>query len=74
MESETPDLPLTPFKDELVSVVISALKVPPCCDPAIACLLGLVSIPKLLTDEELGFIVHNVNEVLNTDNDEEDSK
>ncbi|KAL0067234.1 hypothetical protein AAF712_005804 [Marasmius tenuissimus] len=73
IDSETVDTPLTPFKDELVSVIISALKVPSCRSPATACLLGSVSIPRLLAEEDLGFIVHNVNEVLNIDDDEEDS-
>ncbi|KAL0577529.1 hypothetical protein V5O48_004470 [Marasmius crinis-equi] len=72
-DSEQTETPLTPYKDELVSVVISGLKVPSCRSPAIACLLGLVSIPELLAEEELEFIVHNVNEVLEDEGDEEDS-
>ncbi|KAG7093965.1 hypothetical protein E1B28_007596 [Marasmius oreades] len=66
---------LTSFKDELTSVIISGLKIPSCRQPAVACLLGLVSISDFLGEEELGFIVHNVNEILSfgDDVDEDDS-
>ncbi|KAJ4473637.1 ARM repeat-containing protein, partial [Lentinula aciculospora] len=58
------ETPLTPYKDEILGIVSSALKVPSSRDPAFACLLGLVSTETLLSDEELGFIVHNVDEIL----------
>ncbi|KAF9069802.1 ARM repeat-containing protein [Rhodocollybia butyracea] len=51
-------------------IVSSALKVPAARDPAFACLLGLVSTEKLLSNEELAFIVHNVDEILSEDSEE----
>ncbi|ESK97793.1 dna repair transcription protein [Moniliophthora roreri MCA 2997] len=71
-DAEGVEAALSPFKDELLSVLASGLKVASCRDPAIACLLGLVSTKYLLTEEELGFIVHCVNEVLAEETDEDD--
>ncbi|KAJ4000828.1 ARM repeat-containing protein [Lentinula boryana] len=69
-ESESTETPLSSYKDEILGIVSSALKVPSSRDPALACLLGMVSTDNLLTDEELGFIVHNVDEILSEDSEE----
>ena len=74
MDTEGVETPLTPFKDEILSVVASGLKVSSCRNPAIACLLGLISTKGLLTEEELGFIVHSVNELLAEDTEDEDEE
>lgn len=62
---------LAPFKDELVGVLTVALKTTPSARPALAGIKGLVETPGLLTDEEIGFVVHSVNEILLADSDEE---
>lgn len=69
-DSDPLDTPLSPYKDEILSIVSSALKVSSSRDPALACLLGLVSTEKLVSDEELGFIVHTVDEILLEESDE----
>ncbi|KIK61642.1 hypothetical protein GYMLUDRAFT_996292 [Collybiopsis luxurians FD-317 M1] len=69
-ESESFELPLSPFKDEILGIVSSALRNPASRDPALACLLGMVSTKSLLSDEELGFIVHNVDEILSEDSED----
>ncbi|KAJ3721001.1 ARM repeat-containing protein [Lentinula raphanica] len=69
-DSSSSETPLGPYKDEILGIVSSALKVPSSRDPALACLLGMVSTDNLLSDEELGFIVHNVNEILSEESEE----
>jgi DNA repair/transcription protein MET18/MMS19 len=64
VDSEEITTPLTPYKDEVVPVVTAALTNTSTLQPALACLLGLVTCQGLLSDEEIGFIVHNVTEVL----------
>ncbi|KAJ7576919.1 ARM repeat-containing protein, partial [Mycena floridula] len=64
--------PLKPFQDEVLGVAISGLKASGTRGPALACLLGLVSCKALLSEEELGFVVHNVNEILLADPDDAD--
>lgn len=55
---------LLPFKDEVFGVATTGLTSASMRAPGIACMLGLVSTPELLTDEELGFVVHKATEVL----------
>ena len=62
-DSET-SIPIAPYKDEVLGVLTVGLKVPSGCRHALVGLLSMVNTPKLLTDEELGFVVHNVNEIL----------
>ncbi|KAJ3902626.1 ARM repeat-containing protein [Lentinula edodes] len=69
-DSDSLETPLSPYKDEILSIVSSALKVSSSRDPALACLLGLVSTEKLVSDQELGFIVHSVDEILLEESDE----
>jgi len=66
-ETEGSEAALAPYKDEVLGILASGLKTPSSRQPALACLLGLVSTKNLLSDEEIGFIVHNVDEVLESD-------
>ncbi|KAF5377797.1 hypothetical protein D9757_008093 [Collybiopsis confluens] len=68
--SDASEKPLGPFKDEILGILTSALKTPPSRDPALACLLGFVSTGGLLTDEELAFIVHGVDDILSEESEE----
>ncbi|THH00606.1 hypothetical protein EW026_g1943 [Hermanssonia centrifuga] len=63
-DSNPEEIPLAPYKDEVLGAFTVGLKNTSTCVHAIAGLNGLVSTPGLLTDEELGFVVHNLNEVL----------
>jgi DNA repair/transcription protein MET18/MMS19 len=63
---------LMPFKDEVLGVVTAGLKLPASCRPALRSLKVMVTMKVLLTEEELGFIVHNINEILNADPDDID--
>ncbi|TFK91443.1 ARM repeat-containing protein [Polyporus arcularius HHB13444] len=69
---EEGNVPLSPYKDEVIGVLTVGLKTPATAYPAIDALKSMVRTPGLLTDEELGFVVHNVNEVLQQDEDETD--
>ncbi|KAF5355338.1 hypothetical protein D9758_006078 [Tetrapyrgos nigripes] len=66
-KSEDSESALTPYKDEVIGILASGLKTSSSRQPALACLLGMVSTKNLLSNEELGFIVHNVNEILEAD-------
>lgn len=67
-----PDVPpLSPFKDEVLGVFTVGIKNTGSCVHALNGLKGMVLTPGLLTDEELGFIVHNVNEILSSDENQE---
>ena len=69
--SSTPDepgeVPLSSFKDEVLGALTVGLKAPSSAQPAIEGLLAMVTTPALLEDEEIGFIVQNVNDVLVSD-------
>lgn len=54
---------LAPYKDEVLGVLTVGLKNAPSCLNALDGLKGMVTTANLLTDEELGFVVHNVNEL-----------
>lgn len=56
--------PLLPFKDEVLGAFTVGLKVPSLASPSIEGLLALVTTPDLLEDEEIGFVVQNVNDIL----------
>lgn len=64
--------PLSLYKDEVLGVFTVGLKNTASCVHALSGLKGMTLTPHLLTDEELGFIVHNVNETLSKDENEED--
>ncbi|KAI0306124.1 ARM repeat-containing protein [Multifurca ochricompacta] len=55
---------LLPFKDEVLGAFVTGLKVQSSLRPAIEGLNGLVTTPDLLDDEEIGFVVQRVNEVI----------
>ncbi|KZV63176.1 ARM repeat-containing protein [Peniophora sp. CONT] len=55
---------LTPYKDEVLGIFITGVKTPSSSSSAIEGLRALVTTPKLLDDDEVGFIVNNVNDVI----------
>ena len=65
-------VPLSPYKDEVLGILTVGLKTPASAFPAIDALKSMVLTGGLLTDEELGFVVHKVNEVLQKDDEESD--
>lgn len=69
-DSEKGDIPLAQYKDDIISLVSSGVTVPQCRSAGIACLLGLVSIKDFLTEDELRFIVHTANDLLQEDSSE----
>ncbi|KAI0339641.1 ARM repeat-containing protein [Trametopsis cervina] len=71
-EASIADAPsLLQFKDEVLGVLTVGLQSTTSCRHALAGLKGMVLTPKLLSDEELGFVVHNVNEVLTKEETQE---
>jgi DNA repair/transcription protein MET18/MMS19 len=62
--------PLTMFKDEILGAVSTGLQVVTSRRPALAVIKALVTTKFLLSGEELGFMVHLVNEVLQADEGE----
>ena len=69
--AESATAALSPYKDEVLGVLTVGLQVPSGRKSALTGLLGAVQTKGLLTDEELGFTVHKVNELL-TSGDAED--
>lgn len=63
---------MSPYKDEVLGIFTVGLKTENTRRYSIDGLKGLVTTRGLLTDEELGFIVHNVNEVLSENGDEDE--
>lgn len=72
METELTVPPLIPYKDEVLGVLTVGLKTASSRRPALAGLQGMVTTENLLTDEELAFVVHSVNEIMEADSDEFD--
>ncbi|KAJ7181060.1 ARM repeat-containing protein [Mycena filopes] len=64
MSDSPAEVPLAPFKDQVLGALISGLGAVSTTRAALAGLTGLVSTPKLLSDDELGFIVLKANDVL----------
>jgi DNA repair/transcription protein MET18/MMS19 len=62
--------PLTDSKDALLGLLIVSLKAPATCLPALHGLTALVRTPKLVADDELGYIVLEVSELLRKEPDE----
>jgi DNA repair/transcription protein MET18/MMS19 len=62
--------PLLQFKDEVLGVVMAGLKNASTVRPASGGIKGLLKAEDLLTDEELAFVVHSVNAVLQGDPEE----
>jgi DNA repair/transcription protein MET18/MMS19 len=60
------DVFLLPFKDEVLGVLITGLKAQSSLGPAIDGLSGMVTTPALLDDQEIGFVVQKVNDVISS--------
>jgi DNA repair/transcription protein MET18/MMS19 len=58
------DIFLLPYKDEVLGVLITGLKTQSSLRSAIEGLNGMVTTPALLDDEEIGFVVQKVNDVV----------
>ncbi|KZP21037.1 ARM repeat-containing protein [Athelia psychrophila] len=61
-----------PFKDEVLGVFTVGLNTASTRAAALVGLKAMVATPNLLTDEELGFIVHNTEKILQADPDDEE--
>ncbi|TFK26217.1 ARM repeat-containing protein [Coprinopsis marcescibilis] len=61
---DTGGLLLAPYKDDILGVLTSGLKAHNLLLPALGGLKGLITTKNLLSDEELRFVVHSVNEVI----------
>lgn len=68
----SPKPALAPYKDDILAVLVAGLKVPAAYQPALKGLRVIIDIPNLLADEEVGFVVHNANELLRTTRDEDE--
>lgn len=66
------EVALSPYKDEVLGVFTVGLKAPSTRKHALEGLKGMVTTRGLLADDELGFVVHNVNEVLSDNGDEDE--
>ncbi|KAH9976079.1 Dos2-interacting transcription regulator of RNA-Pol-II-domain-containing protein [Russula compacta] len=55
---------LLPFKDEVLGILVTGLKAQSSLRPAIEGLNGLVTTPGLLDDQEIGFVVQKVNDII----------
>ncbi|KAI9444495.1 ARM repeat-containing protein [Lactarius indigo] len=65
---------LLPFKDEVLGVLVLGLKGKSSLRPAIEGLSGLVTTPDLLDDEEIGFVVQKVNDVISDQQEDLDAR
>ncbi|KAI0258930.1 ARM repeat-containing protein [Gloeopeniophorella convolvens] len=61
---------LLPFKDEVLGILITGLTARSSSLSAIEGLGGVITTPGLLDDEEVGFVVQKVNEVISGQNEE----
>jgi DNA repair/transcription protein MET18/MMS19 len=55
---------IAPFKGQILSIEFEGLKSPACRQPLLNGLKVMATTKSLLTDEELGVIVQNVNDIL----------
>lgn len=70
----TSEVFVLPFKDEVLGVFVVGIAATSTRLPALAGIEAMVTTPGLLTDDELGFIVHNVDGILQADPDEDDAR
>lgn len=56
--------PLDPFKDEVLGIFVVGLKIDNSVSSALMGLDALVKTSGVLTDDELGYVVHTINEIL----------
>jgi len=68
------DPPLLPYKDEVLGVFTAGSSLPATRTIALSGLKALVSTKGLLSDEELGFMVHNADQIIEKDADYGDSR
>ena len=59
--------PLMQFKDEVIGVVTAGLKNVTTVLAALDCIKGLLKAEDMLSDEEVAFVVHSINDVLRGD-------
>lgn len=64
---------LAALKDETLSVFVVGLKAPSSRRSALRGLKSMVETKGLITDEELGFVVHSVNDVILDEEDDEET-
>lgn len=75
LTAESSDLiSLEPYKDEVLGIFTAGLKTLSTRLPATEGLKVMVNIKDLLSDEELGFIVLHVDEILQNDEEEADNE
>jgi DNA repair/transcription protein MET18/MMS19 len=67
--ADTEEVFLLPFKDEVLGILVTGLKAQSSLRPAIEGLNGLVTTPDLLDDQEIGFVVQKVNDVISSQED-----
>jgi DNA repair/transcription protein MET18/MMS19 len=72
IEIESTAPPLMPYKDSVLGVLTVGLKTASSRKPALAGLQGMVTSENLLTDAELTFVVHNINEIMEEAADDSD--
>lgn len=65
---------LASLKDETLSVFVVGLKAFPSRRSALRGLKSMVETEGLITDEELGFIVHNVNDIILDEEDDDETR
>ena len=73
-ESPTVNSLLIPYKDEVLGVFSVGLSASSTRNAALSGLNAMVGAQGLLSNEELGFIVHNVDQVLEGEQDDVDAK
>ena len=66
--------PLLPFKDEVLGVLTVGSSLSATRDVALSGLKAMASTKGLLSDEELGFIVHNADQIIQKDVEFEESR
>lgn len=72
IEIELTSPPLMSHKDSVLGVLTVGLKAASSRKPALAGLQGMVTSENLLTDAELTFVVHNINEIMEEAADDSD--
>lgn len=70
--SPTANSLLIPYKDEVLGVFSVGLSTSPTRNAALSGLNAMVATQGLLSNEELGFIVHNVDQILEGEQDDID--
>ena len=69
LKNSDTDVLLGPFKDDILAVLAAGLKVSGSEKGALQGLLPLASAPSVLSDEEVGFVVHCVTEFIQAGDD-----